>query len=121
MADMASREQRQIRPTSSSSVTVIEHPAEVHLFQVTEDMLDSITETGLGRNLYLVFAAALFGAVMSLLAVWLTVDLKDATQSATLNATLIGLTILLALCATLAARDYRRSRQTLRLIKGQQT
>ena len=95
MADLVPQEPVQIQHADTSGVIVIEHSAEVHVFRVPEPTLDLISETGLARNLNLAFAAALFGAVISLFAVWLTVDLTVDIQSATLNATLIGLTILL--------------------------
>lgn len=120
MANLVPKEAVQFQRADTSGVTVIEHAAEVHLFQVPEPTLDRISETGLGRNLNLAFAAALFGAVISLFAVWLTVDLTVSSQSATLNATLIGLTILFIYFVIQAIRDHRRSRRELRQVKGEQ-
>lgn len=120
MSELIPQEQAQVRSAGTSGVTIIEHSAEVHVYRVPEPILDRIAETGLGRNLNLAFAAALFGAVTSLFAVWLTAELKDANQSATLTAILIGLTVLFLYFSITAVRDHKRSRQELRQVKGRQ-
>ena len=120
MANLVPEGNIQIQRSASSGVTVIEHSAEVHVYQVPEDTLNRLAETGLGRNLNLVFAAALFGAVFSLFVVWLTIDVTDAIQAATVNAILIGLAVLFIFFAIQAFRDHKRSRRELGQIKGKQ-
>ncbi len=120
MVDDGQQEPAHIQPASTGTATaiIIEHPTEVHLYQVAELALDRIVEAGLGRSLSLVFAAALFGAVVSLFAVWLTVDLDGPYEAATLNVALVVLFVMFVYFGIQAYRDSKGIRRELQRIKG---
>lgn len=112
MADIVPNAENRIGG-SESGVILIEHSAEVHVYRVPEPILNLIAESGLGRNLNLAFASALFGAWVSVFAVWITFDVTDPKQSATLNFSLVGMAVLFAYFALQAFRDYKRSNRAL--------
>ena len=130
MSDLNSEEhlsaaETRLQRATRSSVTIIEHPLELnehplelHLYHIPEAQLDLIAESGLGRSLNFGLACSLLGACVSLLAIWLTVELNSVKAAATLSSMVVTVHVLFVFFSVRAFGDYRRSKRELKRVKG---
>lgn len=107
-----------VQPATSSGVTLIEHPAEVHVYSLTEDQLARLAQSGVGRTINLNFAGILFGSIITLIAVLLTVDFDKSGDRSALVSILIALSVLFVFFAIKAGLDVRNGNQDLERITG---
>ena len=102
--------------TSDGGVTIVRHPANVHLYQITEAQLDNLAK-GMD-HIFLAFASALLGAFLTLL---IELSTMDTTVSAVRTGVVIGAIITTGVLTTffglLTVRDWLRARKELRRIK----
>ena len=119
MADPVPQEQDQIVPVRARGITIIEHRAEVHVYRLTEPQLERLSETGTGRTVNFAFAGALFGGLVTLIAVLMTIDIDSSRETAGVVSGLITLAILFVFFSVQAGLDYRRGNQEMRHIREQ--
>ena len=111
-------------PLSSEEAQTSGHPVvhlhsiDVHIYQVTETDLNQLGEAGLSKSLNALFAATLFGALVTLILWGLTAGFDSSVTIAAATAAYIVLGVLLAFFALRALGDYQRARELLNRFKS---
>lgn len=97
--------------------TVTRHPANIHVYEVTQEQLESIANAGHTVALGLAFAC--LGGVVTLVVALLTSSLSE-TRLAVVSVTTVGLFLVMVVSGVFAYRKGNQHNQTLRRILGDQ-
>lgn len=96
---------------------VVHPPGDIHLFQLTEETLDQLAESGIARSLNALLAAALFGALVTLIVWLLTGDFTTSAKAASATSASIVVSILFLYFGVRGIGDYRRARSLVQRAK----
>ena len=103
-------------PAPGGSATFFFHHLDVHVYQLTDSQLDQLIAATGGVNL--AFAAALFGAMVTLVVTLITANFTDITLFGAIAA-LVAIGVMLAYFSILAKRDYSRTQNLVKRLKNQ--
>ncbi len=111
------RQIQQVQPERQPAI-IFHPPGEIHLYQVTEETLDELADSGIGKSVNALFATTLFGALLTLI-IWLfTGEFSNPSASASAIAASIVVGVLFLYFGVRAILDYFRARRLLRRVKG---
>lgn len=112
-----SEDRQTIQAHPGRQPAIVYHPAgAIHVYELTEETLDQLTESGL-KGLNANFATGLFGALVTLLALFLTGTFRGPTASASAVAAAIVVGVLFLYFAVRAIADHRRNNRLVTRVK----
>ena len=118
MNGFESRGEERFQQGSPGQIILVEHPREVHVYQITEPELESLVSAGTFLALSLSVATALFGVAVTLWTVLLTVDTNVPVVKASLIIGAITFTVLWAVFSVCAGWAVVRRQQALARFKA---
>jgi hypothetical protein len=104
-------------PTGVGGVSVVTHGREVHMYQVTDDELDGLCNTGNLKTLGLTMFALCVGAALTIYITIKTVDIKDPITHAEFTSGLLVAVIGAVFFAGMTLIEWNRSKKTLKRIR----
>jgi hypothetical protein len=103
--------------TEDAVVNVVTHGREVHMYQITEDELDGICNTGNLKTLGLSMFTLCTGIAISLYITLKTVDISDPKAHAEFTSGLFVAIIAAVFFAGMTVIEWSRSKRTLKRIR----
>ena len=96
------------RRPSRALTTIVVHPRTIEFHQLTSEEIDQLAEGG--RSINLTLAAALLGALISLVSLRVALDIASPATAATVVAAIITCGVLLVFFSVGAFRDHQKTK-----------